>query len=67
MPDPEQGWDAGWEGHRRAQLRRWAKLPLEEKLEWLEEAQRLAADFEESRQQARADRVREKPAPDSER
>lgn len=36
-----QGWDGGWEGHRRAQLLRLANLPLIEKLRWLEEAQVL--------------------------
>lgn len=38
----ERGWDVGWEGHSLAQLRRMARLPLSEKLAWLEEAQRLA-------------------------
>ena len=38
----ERSWDAGWEGHSLAQLRRMARLPLWEKLAWLEEAQRLA-------------------------
>ncbi|MEK7330660.1 MAG: hypothetical protein AAB113_07645 [Candidatus Eisenbacteria bacterium] len=38
----ERGWDVGWEGHSLAQLRRMARLPLSEKLDWLEEAQRLA-------------------------
>jgi hypothetical protein len=39
----ERAWEAGWEGHSLAQLRRLARLPLWEKLAWLEEAQRLAA------------------------
>ena len=38
----ERGWDVGWEGHSLAQLRRMARMPLWEKLAWLEEAQRLA-------------------------
>lgn len=37
-------WDRGWEEHERRQRRRQARLSLAEKLEWLEEAQRLA-DF----------------------
>lgn len=32
-------WERGWDGHERAQLRRWAKLPFAQKLAWLEEAQ----------------------------
>ena len=34
-------WDAGWDGHREAQRRRLAQLPLSEKLAWLEEAHRV--------------------------
>jgi hypothetical protein len=37
----ESGWEPGWEGHRRAQMLRLARLPLAEKLQWLEEAQKL--------------------------
>jgi hypothetical protein len=33
--------DAGWEGHSLAQLRRLAQPTLIEKLEWLEQAQRM--------------------------
>jgi len=40
-PD-EREWPAGWDDHKRAQLRRMAALPLSEKIAWLEEAQRLA-------------------------
>jgi len=36
-----QVWESGWEGHAEAQRRRLARLPLREKLRWLEEAQRL--------------------------
>lgn len=35
-------WERGWDGHELAQLRRLAKLSLEAKLDWLEEAQRVA-------------------------
>ena len=38
----DDGWDRGWEEHRLRQMRRMAKLPLSEKLRWLEEAQRVA-------------------------
>jgi len=41
-PDPRQRvWEQGWENHNRLQLERLARLPLSEKLAWLEEAQRL--------------------------
>lgn len=34
-------WECGWDGHERAQRERMARLPLWEKLAWLEEAQRV--------------------------
>jgi hypothetical protein len=34
-------WEAGWEGHAEAQRARIARLPLQEKLRWLEEAQAI--------------------------
>lgn len=40
-PRDEREWERGWEGHERAQRRRMARLTLAEKLEWLENAQRL--------------------------
>jgi hypothetical protein len=40
-PDPNDGWDAGWEGHARAQRRRIAALPLWMRIDWLEETQRM--------------------------
>ena len=39
--DPGLEWERGWEGHREAQRRRLAQLPLTEKLRWLEEADRI--------------------------
>ena len=42
VPEEERAWDRGWDEHKRAQLRRLARLPLWEKLAWLEEAQRIA-------------------------
>lgn len=44
----EGAWESGWDGHELAQLRRMAKLSLSQKLEWLEEAQRLAARLQRS-------------------
>jgi hypothetical protein len=51
MADDEQAWEAGWEGHELAQRRRLAKLTLAEKLDWLEEAHRMANRLREARAQ----------------
>ncbi|MDP3542985.1 MAG: hypothetical protein Q8T11_11025 [Elusimicrobiota bacterium] len=40
-----EDWECGWESHRRAQAVRCAAWSLSEKLEWLEEAQRLVDRF----------------------
>jgi hypothetical protein len=37
----DTAWESGWAGHEAQQLRRLASLTLADKLEWLEEAQRL--------------------------
>jgi hypothetical protein len=42
-------WEAGWEGHQIAQRRRLARLPMTEKLRWLEEAHRLVLHLGRSR------------------
>ncbi len=34
-------WEHGWDEHDRMQLQRLARLPLAEKLAWLEEAHRI--------------------------
>lgn len=34
-------WERGWDGHERAQRERLAKLPLADKIAWLEEAHRV--------------------------
>jgi hypothetical protein len=49
LPDNDL-WPRGWDGHERAQLRRWAKLPLAEKLAWLEEAEELVLNLQRARQ-----------------
>lgn len=41
-PRDERRWERGWEEHALAQRRRLARLPLIEKLRWLEEAQQVA-------------------------
>ncbi len=49
-PDPERCWELGWAGHELAQMRRMARLPLSEKLAWLEEAHRLVEQMHQQRQ-----------------
>jgi hypothetical protein len=34
-------WESGWDGHEKAQILRLARLPLAEKIKWLEEAQEV--------------------------
>ncbi|OYV97411.1 MAG: hypothetical protein B7X11_06450, partial [Acidobacteria bacterium 37-65-4] len=46
---PERSWEAGWDGHDQAQLRRFARLPLSQKLEWLEQAQEVSDHLSASR------------------
>jgi HEPN domain-containing protein len=41
VADDEQVWEVGWDGHQLAQRQRFARLTLAEKLDWLEEAQRM--------------------------
>ena len=41
----DRAWESGWDDHERQQLRRLAKLSLEEKLVWLEEANRLVRNM----------------------
>ncbi len=40
-PREAQVWESGWQGHADAQRMRLARLPFQEKLRWLEEAQHL--------------------------
>ena len=49
-PESEEVWEVGWEGHRQQQMERMAKLPLAEKLAWLEEAHRLVLQLQKSRE-----------------
>ena len=53
--DEERFWEAGFEGHAEAQMRRLGRLPLSERLAWLEEAQRLAARIAAARKAAASD------------
>jgi hypothetical protein len=62
----ERGWDVGWEGHSLAQLRRMARLPLSEKIAWLEEAQRLATRLAAGKR-SETPRREDEPGPPSSR
>lgn len=46
----ERVWESGWEGHERAQLRRQAKLPFADKLQWLEDAHHMVLALQKSRE-----------------
>lgn len=48
-PGQEELWPRGWEGHERVQLLYWSRLPLSEKLAWLEEAEDLALNLQRAR------------------
>ena len=37
----ERIWEIGWNGHEKAQRQRMSRLPLIEKIKWLEEAQEV--------------------------
>jgi hypothetical protein len=45
----DQGWDRGWDEHRRWQLRRWAALSFAEKLAWLDDMQSFVDEVRKSR------------------
>lgn len=40
-PEAERVWETGWDGHKQAQRLRFARLSLDEKLDWLEDAHQL--------------------------
>ena len=39
--NPERYWEHGWDGHERAQRLRLARIPMSEKLSWLEMMHRI--------------------------
>lgn len=51
-PPDERVWERGWDGHARAQRLRLARLPLSDKLDWLEEAHRVVRHLTRSRRAA---------------
>ena len=45
---PDGIWERGWDGHARLQRERLAALSLEQKIRWLEEAQRFVEQLRAS-------------------
>jgi hypothetical protein len=45
MTEQAESWPVGWESHRLAQLRRFARQPLWKKLLWLQEVNRVARNM----------------------
>jgi hypothetical protein len=46
---PQDTWNSGWVAHDEERLRRLARVPLAEKLEWLERMHRLALSLRDAR------------------
>ena len=61
MPDNDEIWERGWDGHDREQLIRLARLPLPQKLQWLEEAHRLVRQLNGDARSARSADVTSNP------
>jgi hypothetical protein len=59
MTEPTQNqervWERGWEGHELAQLQRMARLPLSEKLDWLEQAHVFVLNMQRNQARGRAE------------
>jgi len=54
----EHIWERGWDEHERMQMLRLARLPLPEKLAWLEEISQVAEHLRRSRtRRAKRDQV----------
>lgn len=51
-PD-DDAWPVSFEAHRLAQMRRMAALSLEEKVDWLEAAQRVVLALQAERERAK--------------
>ena len=64
---PDRDWECGWESHRHAQAVRCAGWTLSEKLEWLEQAQRLVGRFARALPRPSSAPMLLRDAPDSER
>jgi len=51
-PEEEQRWEHGWEEHETLQRHRISRLPLSEKLRWLEEAHHMVRSLQTNRSPA---------------
>lgn len=63
----DDAWPKGWDGHELAQLRRMARLPLSEKLAWLDEAHRIVRHLEQQRKQAMGGNIKPEGGPEKEK
>jgi len=59
----DQGWDRGWSEHKIRQLVRLARMPFSEKLDWLENAHKLAQAIRPSKDATPCD-IRTSPSAD---
>jgi len=66
-PDPNHGWDRGWDEHQLNQLRRMAALPLSVKIAWLEEAQQIVLHLDANRVRAASPKSDTSALPDEAR
>lgn len=55
---PDDGWDRGWDEHKIRQMVRLSRLTMSQKLEWLEEMQRLLEKVSQSKN-AQADQPKD--------
>ena len=56
--DGDRVWEEGWDGHHAEQLRRLARLPLVEKLRWLEDTGHLVQHLSDSARKTAGTRTR---------
>ena len=66
----DTAWERGWEGHHDQQLQRLARLPLAEKLRWLEQSHHLVQQLSNARTGDRPSEITEettRPTRDSKR
>ena len=49
-------WEKGWDAHRQQQLERLARLPLADKLQWLEEAHHLVQRLQSQKGKVRSEK-----------
>jgi len=49
LPTGSNNFEWGWDEHEQAQMRRYAQMPLADKIAWLEEAQQMVLHLEQQR------------------